>query len=318
MPKNKNIPSILETNILFLFIALSLTTLGAFAQYKNIYIGLLITEYIIILMPIVLYLKFNNYSINYVLRLNKINLKQILLTILIVLFSYPVAVFFNFIGITLLSRFIEIQPTPLPLPSNLKEYVLSFLIISLTPGICEETMFRGLIMSSYDRLGKKKAIIYSAILFGLFHFNVQNLLGPIYLGILFGTIAYKTNSIYATMIGHTVNNTIALTIGYIATKTEQLVGLSMENVDLPEMEQMIIAILGLGIFVLVFGFISFKLIKLLPTGEKKEVLELNTFIQGEYLTRELYKKDGMNMMEVFPIFIIVVIFILWNYKLLFI
>src|SRR5690606_18879463 len=129
--------------------------------YKNIYIGLLITEYIIILMPIVLYLKFNNYSINYVLRLNKINLKQILLTILIVLFFYPVAVFFNFIGITLLSRFIEIQPTPLPLPSNLKEYVLSFLIISLTPGICEETMFRGLIMSSYDRLGKKKAIIYS-------------------------------------------------------------------------------------------------------------------------------------------------------------
>ena len=269
-------------------------------------------------MPITLYLKFNNYSISHVLRLNRINFKQILLTILIVLFSYPVAVFLNFIGIALLGKFAKAQPTPIPLPSNLKEYLLSFLIIALTPGICEETMFRGFIMSSYDRFGKKKAIVYSAILFGIFHFNMQNLLGPIYLGILFGTIAYKTNSIYPTMIGHTVNNTIALTIGYIATRTEQLVGVSMENVDLPEMEQMIIAILGLGIFALVFGFISFKLIKLLPTGEKKEVLEINTFIQGEYLARELYKKDGMNMMEAFPIFIVAVIFILWNYKLLFI
>ena len=241
MPRDKNTPSILETNMLFLFIALLLITLGAKAQYWNIYIGLLVTEYLIILLPVLAYLRFNDYSIKDALRLNKINLKHILLTILIVLSSYPVAVFFNFIGLTLLNKFTQVRANPIPIPSNPREYILCFLIIALTPGICEEVMFRGLIMSSYDSFGKKKAIIYSAILFGVFHFNAQNLLGPIYLGLLFGIIAYKTDSIYPTIIGHTVNNTIALTIGYFATRAEQVVELNMENINMPEMGEMVAA-----------------------------------------------------------------------------
>ncbi len=90
-------------------------------------------------------------------------------------------------------------------------------------------------------LERKKAIIYSAILFGIFHFNVQNLLGPIYLGLLFGIIAYKTDSIYPTIIGHTVNNTIALTIGYFATRAEQVMELAGEPMILPEVDEMIMA-----------------------------------------------------------------------------
>ncbi len=318
MPRDKNTPSILEANILFLFIALLLLTLGARAQYKEIYTGLLITEYLIIFMPILLFLKLNNYSISHTFRLNKVNFKQILLTILIVLSSYPVAVFFNFIGLTLLNRFTQIRPNPIPIPSNPREYILGFLIIALTPGICEEVMFRGLIMTSYDSFGRKKAIIYSAILFGIFHFNAQNLLGPIYLGLLFGIIAYKTDSIYPTIIGHTANNTIALTIGYFATRAEQIVELNMENINMPEMGEMVAAFFGLGVLALIFGFVSFKLIRLMPTRENNEVLEINTFIQGENLLEDLDNKKGMSIMEVFPIFIVMIIFIIWNYKFLFI
>ena len=318
MPRDKNTPSILETNMLFLFIALLLITLGAKAQYWNIYIGLLVTEYLIILLPVLAYLRFNDYSIKDALRLNKINLKHILLTILIVLSSYPVAVFFNFIGLTLLNKFTQVRANPIPIPSNPREYILCFLIIALTPGICEEVMFRGLIMSSYDSFGKKKAIIYSAILFGVFHFNAQNLLGPIYLGLLFGIIAYKTDSIYPTIIGHTVNNTIALTIGYFATRAEQVVELNMENINMPEMGEMVAAFFGLGVLALIFGFVSFKLIRLMPTRENNEVLEINTFIQGENLLEDLDNKKGMSIMEAFPIFIVMIIFIIWNYKFLFI
>ncbi len=86
MPRENNTPSILETNILFLFIALLLITLGARAQYKEIYTGLLVTEYLIILLPVLAYLRFNDYSIKDALRLNKANLKQVLLTIFIVIF----------------------------------------------------------------------------------------------------------------------------------------------------------------------------------------------------------------------------------------
>lgn len=313
MPRENNTPSILETNILFLLIALLLITLGARAQYKEIYTGLLVTEYLIILLPILAYLRHNDYSIKDALRLNKTNLKQVLLTIFIVIFSYPVAVFFNFIGLALLSKFSPIRANPIPIPSNPREYLIGFLIIALTPGICEEIMFRGFIMSSYSRFGKKKAIIYSAILFGIFHFNVQNLLGPIYLGLLFGIIAYKTDSIYPTIIGHTVNNTIALTIGYFATRAEQVMELAGEPMILPEVDEMIMAFFGLGLLALIFGFISFKLIKLMPSKGESRVLEINTFIQGESLIEDLHYKEGMSIIEAFPIFLVMIIFIIWNY-----
>lgn len=314
MPRDNNTPSILETNVLFLLVALLLITLGARAQQKEIYTGLLVTEYLIILLPVLAYLGLNDYPIRNALRLNKISLKQILLTIFIVIFSYPVAVFFNFIGLTLLSKFSSIRANPIPIPSNPKEYLIGFLIIALTPGICEEIMFRGFIMSSYGRFGKKKAIIYSAILFGVFHFNIENLLGPIYLGLLFGIIAHKTDSIYPTIVGHTANNTIALTIGYIATtRAEQVGELGGDNIILPGAAEMVIAFLVLGLLSLVFGFISFKLIKLMPSKEESGVLEINTFIQGESLVEDLHHKKGMSMMEVFPILLVMVIFIIRNY-----
>ncbi len=161
MPRENNTPSILETNILFLFIALLLITLGARAQYKEIYTGLLVTEYLIILLPVLAYLRFNDYSIKDALRLNKANLKQVLLTIFIVIFFLiQWRYFFNFIGLALLSKFSPIRANPIPIPSNPREYLIGFLIIALTPGICEEIMFRGFIMSSYSRFGKKKKPLY--------------------------------------------------------------------------------------------------------------------------------------------------------------
>ena len=63
MIENKNNPSILETNVLYLIIALLLTTIGAYVQSKEVYTGLLITEYLIILLPTLSYLKINGYSI---------------------------------------------------------------------------------------------------------------------------------------------------------------------------------------------------------------------------------------------------------------
>lgn len=306
MIKNKKSPSILETHILYLFTGLLLLTLGTYAQRKNLYVGLLITEYIIVLLPAVLFLKLKGYSFKENLRLNKITLKQVIITILIVIFSYPVAVFLNFIGITILSQFGELNANMIPLPSTLGEFIVSFLIIALTPGICEEIMFRGVIMSSYNRLGKKKAIIYSAIIFAIFHFNGQNLLGPIYLGILLGVMAYKTNSLYTVIIGHTVNNTIALTIGFFATQIGVEVGGAMSIV--PGIAEFILAAGVLGLGALGFGYISYNLLTVLPESG----------IAGE----EIIKDDAnisssVSLIEIVPIIIIVILFIFWNNMFLF-
>lgn len=260
-------PSILEVNILFLILGILLFVVGGIVQTREVYTGLLITEYIIILLPNLLYLKFKGYSLKKVLRLNRINLKQILYVFGITIFSYPVAVFLNGIVIAIVSFFSEQMPNAVPIPDSSAMYFFSLFVIAIAPGICEEVMFRGTIMNAYENLGKRKAIIYSAILFGIFHLNLQNLVGPIFLGLVLGMTAYKTNSIYASMLGHTLNNGIAMTIGYFANKAQSV------NQEVPALEisyqlQLIIGIAIIGIFALVSMFILIGLLKNIPEGEK--------------------------------------------------
>ncbi len=77
-----------------MIIAFLLISLGAKAQARELYTGLLITEYIIILLPSLLYLKLKGYYIKETLKLNSVDFKEIIISILLILFSYPVAVFF--------------------------------------------------------------------------------------------------------------------------------------------------------------------------------------------------------------------------------
>ncbi|MDR7870403.1 MAG: CPBP family intramembrane glutamic endopeptidase [Tissierellaceae bacterium] len=207
-----------EVNLLYLGLGILLLTVGAFVQHKELYSGLLITEYILILLPCLLFLKIKGQPIKEVLRLNRIGLKQVFLIIGITIFTYPIAVFFQAIFYAILNLFKEVAPSSVPMPYDGLQYLISFFIIALAPGICEEVMFRGVMLDSYSSLGYRKSIVISAFLFGMFHFNLLNFVGPTILGIVFGIAVYKTNSIFTSMIGHTLNNGIALTIGFFLNK----------------------------------------------------------------------------------------------------
>lgn len=313
----KESPSILESNILYLLIGILLITIGSVVQSVEIYSGLFITEYILILLPILLYLKVKGYSIRKTLRLNSISLRQIVHVILIVLLSYPIAVFFNYIGIVFLSKYGQLLPSSVPIPTSSKEFILGVLIISITPGICEEIMFRGMLLKSYESLGKKKAIIYSAILFGIFHFNLQNLLGPIFLGIIFGLLVYKTNSILSSMVGHMTNNLIALLIGTISLHGEEM-PLDI-RIEIPDY----IVIIGgivMGIIALILGFVVYRLIESMP---ETEIREQNTSFDipiGSFYSysNSINKSRNMDVIEAFPLFLFIIIFIFFNYKYFFI
>ena len=113
---------------------------------------------------------------------------------------------------TIISFLGNLNIPQLPMATNKSEYVKLLFIISVSAGICEEIFFRGFVLSGYERMGKRRAIIFSAILFGFFHFNIYNLAGPIILGLIFGYLVIETGSIFAGMIGHMVNNGFAVTL----------------------------------------------------------------------------------------------------------
>ena len=300
-------PSITDTNFLFLIIALLLLSIGAWVQSRHLFIGLLITQYLIILFPIVLYLKRRGYNLKGFLRIKSLTLKQVVYIVLIVIFSYPIAVFFNYVGILFLSKYGRILPNPIPIPSDINEFLLSFMIVALTPGICEEVMFRGMIMKAYEVYGRKKAIILSAILFGLFHFNLQNLLGPIFLGILFGILVYKTESLLSSIIGHTVNNTIALTIGFLSSDIQQA---SIENTH--DAGTMVYGSIILGVIAFAFFLLVRKLLLSFPAKVDETSLNNDGYIQFVPVI-----KTRINIIEATPIVLVILIFFIYSYILFF-
>lgn len=317
MIKDNSRPSIFEANFFYLFIGIILLTLGSYAQSKGVYSGLLITEYIIILAPTIFYLKMRGYSLKKVLRLNKVSLKQVLLIPLIVIFSYPIGVFFNYLMLIVLNYFGKVSANPVPIPESGQEMIIGLIVVALSAGICEEIMFRGFIMKAYEKQGMILSIIFSGILFGLFHFNIQNLLGPIYLGLIFGYMVHKTDSIFTSIIAHTANNAFALILGMLVTKINvdpELAADVAATGVISDTAAMVIGAIGIGFIAVICGVIVFLLLRLLGKNNKSENFESNihngveTSIQGELVSDT---KEGL--ISFVPVFIVIIIFIYSTY-----
>jgi sodium transport system permease protein len=88
---------------------------------------------------------------------------------------------------------------------------LLLLLIAVVPAICEELAFRGFILSGFRHLGhKRRAIIISALLFGLTHGILQQSLIASLVGVVIGYIAVQSGSIVPCMVFHFCHNALAI------------------------------------------------------------------------------------------------------------
>ncbi|SHH01490.1 CPBP family intramembrane glutamic endopeptidase [Tepidibacter thalassicus] len=218
------------SNFIYLLLVVLFLTVGVYFQKKDINTGLIITEYLIVFLPALAFsFLFKKESIKEFLRFNKTNYKNIVLAVFITVFTYPIAVFGNLIIIFILNFFGLNDIPQVPLASNNIEYIWFLFLMGITPGICEETLFRGFFLRMNQYRGIKKSIVYTAFLFALFHFNIYNFIGPFVLGIVFGYMTLVTNSIYPSIVGHALNNSIAVTLGYFyLNKIENVSNISHE------------------------------------------------------------------------------------------
>jgi sodium transport system permease protein len=87
-----------------------------------------------------------------------------------------------------------------------------WLVLALTPALCEETFFRGLMLSGLRRWGPWAAIGISALLFGLLHGSLYRLLPTFILGLLLGYAVWRSGSLYCSVIIHVLNNGLIATL----------------------------------------------------------------------------------------------------------
>lgn len=81
--------------------------------------------------------------------------------------------------------------------------LLFYLTIAVMAPICEETMFRGFIYGSLrKRFGTALAVLCSAMIFGLVHFDKGGIMGLIAIGVVLAYLYERTRSLLPCMVTH--------------------------------------------------------------------------------------------------------------------
>ncbi len=146
----------------------------------------------------------------------KIRFRQILISILIGIVVYVLNVLImTFINALMSSIGYNFSSGG----ERMTSYPIWLLLVNLfftavLPGVCEEVAHRGMILNGFSQFGPRRAVVLSALLFGLLHLNVEQVVYATLIGILVGYISLRTESIYPAMIVHFMNNAISVFMGF--------------------------------------------------------------------------------------------------------
>ena len=110
--------------------------------------------------------------------------------------------------------------------------VVGFLIIAVSPAICEEALCRGLLQYTFRDV-KSKVIVVAAmgVIFGVFHMDPVRILGTGILGAAIAYVMLETKNILLPMLMHFTNNALSAIATFSTSNeavSEELVAESME------------------------------------------------------------------------------------------
>lgn len=95
-------------------------------------------------------------------------------------------------------------------PETALETLLLVIGGAVVPAILEDFFFRGIVAAEYERRGAFRAVLMSALLFALVHFDLSNLISYLFAGVLLTLVLFATNSLYATVLLHVLYNVFSL------------------------------------------------------------------------------------------------------------
>lgn len=184
---------------------------GLLAQVASPLAGLLWTEPFVFLVPAVVATAGCNLDARRWLRLRRATVTALATSALIGAAAW-------FLGSALFAAVRAVSPASLVARFDLARIFegppverLAFAVAaSVVAPLCEEVTFRGHLASAlHSRHGPPFAIGVSATLFALFHLDPLRAPSLLLLGALYGWLAWRTGSIWPSIVAHAVNNGIA-------------------------------------------------------------------------------------------------------------
>lgn len=239
--------------IVFVLVILMLIFVAAPIQMELGMTGVLITEFLVLLCGVIPAILFKA-DLKEVFPIKRPKLRQIFGvlilwggTLLFVLVVTLVMAYFFPEGLLEVNSSLQDIFTSVPM-------LVSFLIVAVSPAICEEALVRGFILSSFSSLKNKWLIVLIVgVLFGIFHLDPYRFLPTAILGMTLSYIMVETKNILLPAIYHFVNNGFSVLSSFLTTGSTQA-ELTETNLSVPLISVGVYFIIGAAVpFVLLLG-----------------------------------------------------------------
>lgn len=194
---------------------------GASKLFENFAVNIILSQGITIL-PVIIIFRYLGLRVTKEIRIKKIKGSNIALSILLAFLLQPVLNFVNALSLCFTNN--ETSEMILNVSEQLP-FFAAVLLVAVLPAIVEETLFRGVVYQNYKKAGIGKAVLLSALIFGLFHGNLNQFTYAFVMGMIMIYLIEASGSIVSSMIVHFITNVIpvcsiyALPVLYEALKS---------------------------------------------------------------------------------------------------
>lgn len=175
----------------------------------------LVSSQLLLLVPTIFFFVKNKLSPVQFLRVRAIKPLTVFLVVIFTYAAYPLLIFCNYVSLlfseSVIDHTVESLLNSLPLG-------VCLIIIAFVPCLVEECIFRGVLFQSYRKGGMTKAILITAVLFGLFHMNLNQMSYAIVMGMVFVCLNEATGSILSSVLMHFLINGTSVVMSAVMYK----------------------------------------------------------------------------------------------------
>ncbi len=201
-------PSIKQVNRLYLVTLILVLVFGSLMQLVSFSWGLLGTELLLILLPVIWFHRKNKVSLIKNARLQPPHAAISLVAVILGSGAWLIDSIVE--GFMIRITGYSLPPVEGILPTNWFEAILIFAAFAIAAPICEEFLFRGTIQRAYQNEKKPiTAILIVSLMFVVYHLRFQGFVSLIPIAFILGYTYWRTQSLTAAMLVHFANNTLA-------------------------------------------------------------------------------------------------------------
>jgi hypothetical protein len=201
-----------EGNVLYGFSAFLLILFSLYTSHLSFSLYALIAETFVFLGPVLFMAWYMKIDIKRALSICPMSSKQWVNSFFFFVFLIPVSIFINLLSAYVTSAMGFSYVNALPVATGFWDVILQLFSIGLVTAISEEFYFRGMLLNAFLQKTKdvRFSLFVSSFLFAVLHFDIQNFLNPLFLGIIFAVIKRQTGSIWASVMGHAIINSFVV------------------------------------------------------------------------------------------------------------